>query len=552
MNLLLSTGSICDVEQRNSLEFTKKEQYDWIGTNPPFGTEIKYNKILVLPTPAADFTKVELYPCDVNDGSALFLQSCARRLKPGGICNIVLPYGEIFFGRNKFQKLREYMILNYDIRAILIAPVGIFTHTNTATAVMYFTTGKTSAITFYKTDLTCKEFKETKKLSLEELAANKYNLLLKSYDAKIKLTLIDSTWSIKKLGEVCEFLPTTKHYTSIGNETGKYRFYNSSQSENKKLYLDTYEVEHESVIINNGGGVGVYIDSKFTASKHVTVTKCYPIILPKYLYHYLSVNLHLLSNISNGSTIKWVNKTNMADIEIPICSLEKQQEIVTRYEAYDAEIKSITDGLQLAEKLKSIYDRENIADLFNTSTKKLGDVCEIKAGKFNSRDCQTEGKYPFYTGKAKNPEGFSDNYCFDYPEYLILIKGGGAGDKKYGDHIGLGKVFYVCNKSASTSNQLALIPNKELNVKYTYYYMRFIKNDIMDFAHYTTGLGSISQEAIKNIDIPTPTLERQQEIITAFEQRAVTFAALDASNAAAQQLIDILNVKKKLLFVGKA
>jgi type I restriction-modification system DNA methylase subunit len=347
MNLLLSTGSICDVEQRNSLEFTKKEQYDWIGTNPPFGTEIKYDEMLILPPPTIDFTKKELYPYDLNDGSALFLQSCAAHLKPGGVCNIVLPYGEIFSSKRKvFQKLREYMILNYDIRAVLIVPSGVFTHTNVSTVVMYFATGKTSAITFYETDLTCKEFKETKRLTLNELSANKYNLLLKSYDAKIKLTLIDSTWTIKKF-----------------------------------------------------------------------------------------------------------------------------------------------------------------ADIFPNN----------KSGKFNSSDCRSEGKYPFYTGKAKNPSGFSDNYCFDYPEYLIMIRGGGAGEKKYGDQIGLGKIFLASGRTGSSSSQTAFIPIKGVNIKYLYYYLCSIKNQIMDLAKYTTGLGHINISDLDEIEIPICSSEKQQEIVTRYE-----------------------------------
>jgi type I restriction enzyme S subunit len=146
--------------------------------------------------------------------------------------------------------------------------------------------------------------------------------------------------------------------------------------------------------------------------------------------------------------------------------------------------------------------------------KTLGQICsKIHAGKFNSKDCQVSGKYPFYTNKVNNPEGFTDKYCFDYDKYFILIKDGGAGYQKYGDNIGLGKVFKEYGKSGGTSHQYALVPNNEYEFEYLYQYLKFIKNDIMDLAHYTTGLGCIRKSDIEDIKIPIPSLERQKEIV---------------------------------------
>jgi type I restriction enzyme S subunit len=151
--------------------------------------------------------------------------------------------------------------------------------------------------------------------------------------------------------------------------------------------------------------------------------------------------------------------------------------------------------------------------------KTLGEVCEkICSGKFNSKDCKISGKYPFYTNKAINPEGYTDDFCFDYEKYLIIIKDGGAGNKKYGEHIGLGKVFKVNGKSAGTSHQYALIPKKEFNYDYLYQYLKFIKNDIMDLAHYTTGLGCIKKGDIESLKIPIPSLENQEKIVAYYEE----------------------------------
>ena len=160
--------------------------------------------------------------------------------------------------------------------------------------------------------------------------------------------------------------------------------------------------------------------------------------------------------------------------------------------------------------------------------KTLGEVCDkICSGKFNSKDCKISGKYPFYTNKAINPEGYTDDFCFDYEKYFIIIKDGGAGDKKYGEHIGLGKVFKVNGKSAGTSHQYALIPKKDFNYDYLYQYLKFIKNDIMDLAHYTTGLGCIKKGDIESLKIPIPSLERQQEIVEYCEYNDILIKQLE-------------------------
>jgi type I restriction-modification system DNA methylase subunit len=158
-------------------------------------------------------------------------------------------------------------------------------------------------------------------------------------------------------------------------------------------------------------------------------------------------------------------------------------------------------------------EEEEIKDEEGIEWMELSEICELKAGKFNSKDCKEIGKYPFYTSKANNPEGFIDEYCFDYEKYLILIKDGGAGEGKYGNKIGLGKVFKVFGKSSATSHQLALIPKNIKYFEYLYYYLLFQKRKIMDMAKYTIGLGCIKKTDLDKINIPIPSIEKQCKIV---------------------------------------
>ena len=145
----------------------------------------------------------------------------------------------------------------------------------------------------------------------------------------------------------------------------------------------------------------------------------------------------------------------------------------------------------------------------------LGDLVEFSGGKFTTKYAQQNpGGYPFYSGKAQQPDGSCKDCCFDGEEYLLLIKDGGSGEGKYGDHIGLGKVFYVQGQAAANSHVTALHrKSDEVLIQYLYYYLSTVKNSIMDLANYTTGLGHIRRESLCSIEIPVPSLVRQQEII---------------------------------------
>ena len=237
-------------------------------------------------------------------------------------------------------------------------------------------------------------------------------------------------------------------------------------------------------------------------------------VMTKYVYYLLKNNIDIIQNSYRGTAQKVISKTNLRAIKIPIPPLNRQQEIVKYLDfIYEKCIKTSTEKiLELKQLNEFCLSTQKVFG--ENSVKMLGEVCDkITSGKFNSKDCNVSGLYPFYTNKANNPEGYSDAFCFDYEKYFIVIKDGGAGDKKYGDHIGLGKVFKVYGKSGGTSHQYAVVPKKDINFEYLYHYLKFIKNTIMDLAHYTTGLGCIKKGDFETLKIHIPSLERQKEIV---------------------------------------
>jgi len=197
------------------------------------------------------------------------------------------------------------------------------------------------------------------------------------------------------------------------------------------------------------------------------------------------------------------------DYKVPFINLNENMEEHLIEETERSEL--IKRDCKLVELIKT----KDIRELYKgCRIVKLGDVCEINASRLNSGDMDNNGQYDFYSGKANNPCGTHSVYNFDYPEYIVLIKGGGSGKGKYGDDIGLGKCYYLIGKNAISSGCYILYNKSDVILtKYIFFYLSINKNDIMDLASYTTGLGNIPINIIKNYEIPIPSIETQKDII---------------------------------------
>ena len=147
-----------------------------------------------------------------------------------------------------------------------------------------------------------------------------------------------------ELGNICELLSGTKHCTNIAKKNGYYKFYNSSQDSN--LYVDFCEINEYSIIIGQGGVISIHYDINFTPSKHVCVlqinNKNY--LQLEYIYYFL-VN-HLSNFKTNGSTIQWLNKTNIKLIKIKI---PKDKKLINNFEPLFNEIEKLQIELKKAE-----------------------------------------------------------------------------------------------------------------------------------------------------------------------------------------------------------
>ncbi len=208
-----------------------------------------------------------------------------------------------------------------------------------------------------------------------------------------------------------------------------------------------------------------------------------------------------------------ISLNEISNIQIPIPSIEKQEELVKRISTFENANKNINNLIDNLKEFNKIKLESLIKDI---EFIEFGKIFILNGnGSTNSKDITNTGEYPFYRASCNNPSGTHYNYDFDGKEYLLIIKSGGCANKPISSDYGIGKVFMVNGKCAANIAVFQLLlKNEELyNIKYLYYYLINIQSKIQELAVYCTNNGNIDMKELMNLKIPIPSIEIQEDII---------------------------------------
>jgi restriction endonuclease S subunit len=104
----------------------------------------------------------------------------------------------------------------------------------------------------------------------------------------------------------------------------------------------------------SGGNANIKYSKEFACSSdNIIITS--NIVLVKYLYYYLFLNIEILENGFKGSGIKHISKEYIQKIKIPIPSIEKQKEIIEYLENKENENKRLNEEINLNKKLSEEF-----------------------------------------------------------------------------------------------------------------------------------------------------------------------------------------------------
>ena len=145
LNLYLHQLERARIEHHNPLTTTQGGQYpgpryDVILANPPFAGRVQKESIL------AD---IDL---NTRDTELLFLKWFLDHLGENGRAGVIVPNGVLFGSGKADRKVRELLLTNCELQAVIALPSGVFKpYSGVATAVLVFQMGKpTESVWFYE------------------------------------------------------------------------------------------------------------------------------------------------------------------------------------------------------------------------------------------------------------------------------------------------------------------------------------------------------------------------------------------------------------------
>lgn len=405
----------------------------------------------------------------------LFLKLFMEALDDNGRCAVIVPDGALFGDSVLHTFVRKSLIENFNLKKIISLNDDFFLNTGVKTSILFFVKDgtKTKDVEFCELKLKNDKVDENSIIvaKYDDIKKNNYTLFVNKYNIKNE-EKIDGI-EYKKIGDLCKILNgyafKTDDYDNDGNmsiltikninDIIDEKWCDKIKEDDK---YKKYVVKKNDILMSMTGNIKIGIYKSENDSylnqrliKFYDYDKC---INSHYLMYWMKFyGLDKMQFLTKGSIQGNLSSKELENLEIPIPNDKIQKEIIDTLEVLNNNIKTCEKQIEESKFILKKY-----IELYSKGKqKKVGDICETKSGKFNSKDKKETGKYPFYTSEVNSPVGFSDEFCFDFKEYLILIKDGGAGQGKYGDQIGLGKVFKVRGKSCATSHQYAIIIKDE-------------------------------------------------------------------------------------------
>ena len=457
-----------------------------------------------------------------NDKEACSLVLLMALLNKDGVCAGVLKEG-VFFDK-KYGSIRKCLVENFNVKYVVSVPQDQFENTSTKTSIVIFenTEEKTNEIIFYdlivakekddvfdvvgdeiqmvkcKDDIISVTEKEVCRCNIKDMKDD-YSLNYKNYlnnDIKVQ-----KGFKSVKLGDICK-IQYGDRVTRATLAKGKYNLYGGGDIAGT---IDKYNREGFNIVISRFGVSKKcvrLINNKIFLNDSALSINSTSVNHTVYLGFYLNLSQDIVFRCTNSSAQKNLDMNLFKSIKIPYpdtSTMKKLEPTLTKLMKLHEESQKLSNDIPQKERdicalIKKLTDEGTEGGDYEE--RKLGDICEFKAGKFSTKNMTNTGIYPFYNASVNNPIGTHDNYCFDGDKYIIFIKSGGNSKNKISLSNGLGLSILCKGKIACVSDVLKI--TSHINYDYLYYYLTIIRPDTQENAKYSTGLGHVDMDKFKN------------------------------------------------------
>lgn len=330
------------------------------------------------------------------------------------------------------------------------------------------------------------------------------------------------------IDELFNFQLKSKLKARDGQETGKYIMYSSSSKIDK--FVDDYIFENEALIIGTGGNANIH----YSMGEFSTTADCYVLetktenILTRYVYKFLSGNIHILEEGFRGAGLKHINQRYIKQIKVPVPPINIQKQIVEVLDEAQSLIDKRKEQIKLSDDLieSVFYDMfgDPVSNDKGWEIKKLDKVCNMKSGGTPTRKEKKyfKGDIPWITttalgkvfvGAEDAAEYITEEAIKNSATKLIPPK-----SLMVGTRVGVGKVS-INEVVMCTSQDVVSLLNLENNFN-----MQFIYKLLKTFSRYFLSqvrgatIKGINMKILKDINVIIPSLQIQNQFAQKVQQ----------------------------------
>jgi type I restriction enzyme M protein len=542
------------VEEYDTLSSDERwnEYYNIFLANPPFMT------------PTGGINPHNKFKNSSNRAEVLFLDYMLLHLKPKGKIGVVVPEGIIFQDNSSYREIRQDLIKN-GLFCVVSLPQGVFKpYSDVKTSILFLDkTFDGEAILFSKVDNDGYTLTDRRsKIEMNDLplvAKDIDNFKNENYDFSNSFVVdkeevlnnsalsfnfksyqvidIDSDFETVPLGELLEECKERNkelkyEVSSVTNDKGLVN--PESKFNNQVASKDTsnYKLVKENNFVYNPSRINVGSITVNKKEKTVCVSPMYVVfrVVDKnrldenFLFDYLTSKLFIdsLPNYTSGSVRQTLKYKDLANINIPLPPLEKQQKIVDEIEQYQ---KVIDGAMQVVENYKPTleidpsWEMVELGELISFSQLGL-----VKSTKEQSDVQDSSHKFSYF---KMNNITYAGDVIYDKSVYVdaseeevskySLVEGDFLFNTRNTPEL-VGKCCVMEEPKTSmlfNNNILRLRFTDNVRSEFVALILntQFFKKELMRMANATTGVAAIYKKNLLSIKIPLPSLELQNSLV---------------------------------------
>ena len=385
MNLILTLKKFPhDVKRESSLTHINTNKHNFIFTNPPFQTDLKFNNIKQN-FKSDEYTREnkirldDVYNLNDNSPPIQFLELDKYKLEDNGLCIIILPYGELFFSSSN-RDVRKYFMEKTNITDIILFSNGVFTHADVKSCALIFENDKkgTKQINFIQANDECNKLTKLTTVSIDDIKKEAnlswfHNDYLKDgYTENLSIEIKNIPWV--EFGDIFTLKKGSIQSSKIDEfDNGDVIFITKGEINENTKKIKSSLFYNEGIFIasafNGNGKCPIrFSDEKCIHSDLMSLClikeKYINKVNNKFIYYFLkSINEYIENTYEKGACNKSLDSKNFTRLKVPLPKIEEQNIIINKLNTQ----KYVLDIMDTINK--NIFDNNIPVDKLNNLKK---------------------------------------------------------------------------------------------------------------------------------------------------------------------------------------